>query len=199
MNQLLLPFRNLRVDARHIEWLRLANAGDYPERKFWFYSFKTRFLRRHAVTDGLDLQTIVLKCWCGDGIFRGIDDNRPRKLWEKCHKCGGSGIYLTKHVVLIRWMIGGMIFHEPSNLIPHRPGNDYRNRIDGLIRHEPVSSAVGRRAMLRLFLRYEPDTFLRFHEQRWRSWLYWKGVNLRYNIRRVKLLLSRRQEDEIPF
>lgn len=96
MTTQLLLFRHLQVPAKHLEWFRLANAGDYNDRKTWFYPFKSRFLYTHALPDGFDVQVIVRKCYCGDGIFRGIDRDRPRCFWEMCHRCNGSGIHDKK-------------------------------------------------------------------------------------------------------
>ncbi len=197
--QQLLPFQNFRVPSKHIVWLSLANAGDYYDRKFWFYPFKTRFLRRRGVTDGLDIQTITLKCWCGDGIFRGIDDQLPKDFWRACNRCSGTGIYSVKRVVLIRWLINGVIFHEPSSLITDNGSHDYKIRFDGLIKHSPVAGQVGRRAMLKLMLRYEPQMFLRYWQTQWRNWRDGKAWKIRQNIRRVKMLLTRAEHDDVPF
>lgn len=197
--QTVLPFKNLRVPDKHIQWLAQANAADYYERKLWFYPFKTRFLRRHAITDGLDLQTIVIKCWCGDGIWRGMDDTLPQHLWQRCHKCSGTGIYLTKHIVLIRWLIKGLIFHEPSNLILHPSGNEYRNTFDGRIQHPPVDPKVGRRAMERLMLRYEPNLLLALWRRRWENARDSKVWAWKSRYRRFRASFQRAQPDDVPF
>ena len=169
MTQAILNFKNLTLPAKHIEWLALANAGDYLEKKSVFYPFKSRFCRSHGVADGQDLQVITLKCWCGDGIFRGIDNDRPRAFWEPCHKCGGTGIYLKKNIILIRWLVGGHLFHEPSTFAYHE-NTPVKERFDGLIRHKEVDPKVARRCMERLLLRYEPETLKRLYIARARDW-----------------------------
>jgi hypothetical protein len=155
-----LPFKRFNVPARHVEWLALANAGNYFEKKGWFYPFKTRFLRSHALPDGFDLQIITLKCWCGDGIYRGYDDCRPQDLWERCNRCNGTGIYLKKRIPLIRWMLGNRLFHEPSTLVADSGGMKYKEIFNGLIKHSEIPERTARRAMERLFLRYEPGKFM---------------------------------------
>lgn len=204
--QLILPFRHLHVPDKHVQWLAQANAADFDEKKFHFYPFKTRFLRSHAVSDGVDLQTIVKKCWCGDGIWRGRDDTLPRRLWEPCDRCGGTGIHATHKVVLLRWLIGGKIFHEPSGWKEHAQylsPQVYRTRFEGLIKHAPVPARTGRMAMDRLLLRYEPEVFLRLWYARWRNWQHHQALKWRWQvnnqIRHVNQLLSRRAAGEIPF
>lgn len=199
MNQPPLPFEHLSVPARHVGWLQLANAGDYPERKWWFYPFKTRFCRSHGLPDGLDLQVITLKCYCGDGIFRGIDYDRPKAFWEPCHRCSGTGIYLVKNIVLIRWLIGRTIFHEPSRLILHSQHLDYRERFEGLIKHPPVDPKSSRRAMEKLMLRYEPKTFYQLWMNRWRQMRDNASMQIGWRIRHVKALLNVRGEEDVPF
>lgn len=187
---------------RHVEWLYQANAADYFERRGWFYPFKTRFLRAHAIPDGLDLQTIVKKCWCGDGIWRGAEYTVPERYWERCHKCGGTGIYLTKHIVLIRWMLRDRLFHEPSSLIVHSSQHDYRVQFDGLIKHADVPSKTGRRAMQRLMLRYAPEMFIALWKQRATEWIYWRRVHMRSGFQRLNQALRAKaglQTDDVPF
>lgn len=163
MTQDLLPLLPV-FPARHLEWLASANAAEYPAKKYTFYPLKSRLLRRFAMPDGFDLQTIVLKCWCGDGIFRGVDGELPRHCWSYCHKCNGTGVYMRRKIVLARWLVGGRIFHEPMPDLEHRiPSMDFRERIAGRITHAAAPSAeAGRRAMLRLMLRYEPARWWRF-------------------------------------
>lgn len=188
--QLLLPFTNLQVTDQHLAWLRLANAADYPERKHWFYPFKSRWLRAHAVSDGFDLQTIEKKCWCGDGIWRGVDDDLPRNLWRPCCKCAGTGIYLRKEIVLARWLVRDAVFHTPTEYRRiYGPG--YHATFAGLIQHDPVSSRSGQRAMDRLFLRYEPTTFFRLWQARWSRYRDDRVLAFHWRVRRVRMQLAR--------
>lgn len=199
MNQPPLPFERFTVPGRHIEWMMLANAGKFSEKKIWFYPFKTRFMREHALPDGFDLQIITLKCWCGDGIWRGIDNQIPERFWEQCGKCGGTGIYLKKRVPLIRWLLNGHLFHEPMQEFSE-PTRNYRNEFQGLIQHEEVPERAARRAMEKLMLRYEPDLFHRLWVARWREWKYWKVQKVKWQFAHVNRLLSFTKEDDgVPF
>lgn len=202
MTQPVLPFKNLTVTAKHVEWLRLANAGDYSAKKGWFYPFKSRFCHAHGVADGQDLQVITLKCYCGDGIWRGTDDTLPEERWERCYKCSGTGIYLKKNILLVRWLVGGHLFHEPSPFVYHEGSTPVKERFDGLIKHEDVDPAVARRCMERLMLRYEPETLKAFYIARARDWAYWKKVGLRSHFRRLNERLRAAfglTRDDVPF
>lgn len=68
-----------------------------------------------------------------------------------------------------------------------------------MTKHPGVASAVGRRAMEKLFLRYEPDLFYRLWLNRWRIWKEWRGHRIRFQIRRVKMMLSKQTEEDVPF
>lgn len=196
-----LPFKQLEIQARHIRWLQTANAGDYSEKKSVFYPFKSRFCRAHGITDGQDLQTITLKCWCGDGVFRGVDDHLPKDLWQACHKCGGTGIYLKKNILLIRWLVGGVLFHEPSTFAYHSDC-PVKERFEGLIKHAPVDSKAACRAMERLLLRYEPETLKRLYLGRAQSWAYWKKTKIRFAFNRLNQRLRAMfgaPMDDVPF
>jgi hypothetical protein len=200
MNQLLLPIKTLHVPERHVEWLKQANSAEYWEKRHWFYRFKTRFLRAHALSDGLDLQTIVDKCWCGDGIWRGIEGQIPEIYWATCWKCNGTGIYRTRKIVLIRWLLNGAIFHEPSHF------NDcewftYKETFNGILKHGGVSEKAGRRAMIKLMLRYEPRqgyAILRYYFRRYiKDQTYatrWRSRRIIYRVRCFFV-----GDDEIPF
>ncbi len=181
--QPILPFPHLKVPSRVASWLALANAGEYPNKKFWFYPFKTRFLKAHGISDGLDLQVITVKCWCGDGIFRGRDDmgQLPEHLWETCHKCSGTGIYMA-----------------------YVAGRDvYKQKFEGLIQHEPVDGKAATRAMERLLLRYEPETLKRLYLDRISLWTQRKKFAVSYNFRRlnerIRALYGVKELDEVPF
>lgn len=190
------------MPAKHIEWLRVANAGDFSDKKPWFYPFKTRFCRAHALPDGYDLQVITLKCWCGDGIWRGSEYTLPERFWERCHKCGGTGIYLKKNILLIRLLLRDLVFHEPSQLVTYREGFEYKNRFEGLIKHPPSDPKAARRAMERLMLRYEPETLKRLYLSRARDWAYWKRVGIQSAFRRLNQrlrALAGQELDEVPF
>lgn len=190
------------VPQRHVEWLRIANAAEFNGKHFWFYPFKKRFLRAHAISDGLDLQIIVDKCWCGDGIWRGVEFSRPSQYWEICWKCNGTGVYRKRKVVLIRWLLNDTIFHEPSSLLEYQPHFEYRTTHKGLIKHGDVPVGAGMRAFEKLLLRYEPVTFYRLFRERWRmkmnkpkNYARWACYRLRRRLEHYGGL----RKDEIPF
>lgn len=202
--QSLLPFQETTVPARHVEWLRLANAGEYSGKKSVFYPFKSRFCHAHGVADGMDLQTITLKCWCGDGIWRGSDDRPalPATHWERCNRCGGTGIYLRKQILLVRWIVGGAVFHEPSPIV-YRPGTVVQNRFDGLIQHPHVPSVVAMRAMERLLLRYEPDTLIALYRDRLSIWRWNQKMRVQRGFywlnQRLRACFGKPEDDGVPF
>lgn len=200
-NQPPLPFKHLRVPDRHVRWLALANAGDFSDKHWWFYPFKTNFLRQHALPDGFDIQIIVKKCWCGDGIWRGNDYDVPERFWERCHKCGGTGIYLKKKIMLIRWVLNGSVFHEPATWFEGNKVQPHET-IEGLVKHAPVDSKAARRAMERLFLRYDPERLKRYYITKAHEWAYWKKVKVRGAFYRLNQRLRAafgQQVDEVPF
>lgn len=197
VNQLLLPIKNLHVPARHVEWVKQANAADYWEKRDWFYPFKTKFLRAHAISDGLDLQVITDKCWCGDGIWRGFYYNVPEIYWRSCYRCHGTGVHRVRKVVLIRWSLGGVIFHEPSSLVADEGAGDFRRKIKGLIKHPSVDATTGRRAMLKLLLRYDRPRLYHLARGKWRRWLGNQELKVRWTLRRWRYRWTR--EDDIPF
>ena len=208
MTQPPLPFPHFRpIPATHARWFHYANAAEYgQDKEYWFYPFKSRFLARRAIPDGLDMQRIKRRCRCGDGIFRGRDHTAPECYWQVCWHCSGTSIYRTDRVLLARWILNGTVYHCPVRRL--EPGEDYvlpiRDTIDGLVNHTHIPSHVGRACMSRLLLRYEPREWLRW--QRWRihQWWYepyWNASPLR------KLIYDMQQEwnsnteeyDPIPF
>lgn len=204
MTQLIIPFRERRISPRCVEWIRQANAGDYSDKKYIFYPLKSRLCRRFGLADGYDLQTIVLKCWCGDGIFRGSEYTLPERFWKVCNRCCGTGIYLTKHIPLIRWQVGDTLFHEPSTLVSHHSGMQYTHHFYGLIKHPAINSQAARRAMERLLLRYEPERFINLWHSRWKNWEDWNfKVRAQHMIRRVNESLRAaawiKPVDDVPF
>lgn len=200
-----LPFPNWFVPPRHVHWLTLANAGNYAE-KSTFYAFKTRFLKAHAIPDGYDLQVIVKKCYCGDGIYRGCDDlpELPATHWERCWKCNGTGVYDRAYIVLTRWDLNGQVFHIPEGR-KLNPTQGHRELIHGLVRHEPeIHPRVAARAMRRLLLRYEPRTLWHVETERLKA----LGRRASWPLRRVWQRMKEdagtrwpecNYSDEIPF
>ena len=181
------------LTQRDLNWFRLANSN--PQNGF--YPFKDRFLRRFAKPDGYDLQIIDLRC----RACYGSGNYTPT---QTCFRCGGSGIYDTKKVWLIRYDLDGWIYHKPDDYAYTNNGYSYptpKNEIEGRIKHGDVPQAVARRAFYRLLIRHEPATFYAMIVERWkskmlcfRSRLAWKLIRLRN-----KMDLFPAVEDEIPF
>lgn len=159
MSQLLLPFQRFRVSAADVQCLQLANAASYARRKYWFYPFKSAFLAAHGLPDGFDVQILTLRCWCGDGIWRGYYDTVPRRYWETCYRCNGTGIYDIKRVKLHRWLLGDRLFHEPNGLVTEAEVPAAREVITGRIQHSFVSSTDGERAFAALLWRHDRPQF----------------------------------------
>ena len=198
-----LPFPHLQIPDEHVELLRLANAGAFPDKRFFFYPFKGRFLKAHALPAGYDLQTIAQPCWCGDGIYRGIEDTLPEHRWTTCFRCQGTRIYDTKKVVLQRWLLQDHVFHTVTDLPPHRLS--FVSTISGLVQHEPVAPKVAASAYLRLLWHYDRDAWLEALERPFRRWFYhhwsllhWKLTHYLRNLRR-SLLQDSAQADDLPF
>lgn len=184
MNQPPLPFPHLALPAKHLAWFQLANAGDYPEKKEWFYPLKAHILQRHALPDGYDLQIIRQPCWCGDGIWRGADYTLPEHRHELCHRCGGTGLYRLKHIVLRRWLLGVHTYHQPTDFRHHTEepelNRDYIVIYHGLIKHETTPARTARRAMLHLLLRYQTRRAFDYLRAKWQV-----------STRRARRLLTR--------
>ena len=196
--QLLLPILP-PFPATHLRWLETANAAEYFDKHAVFYPLKSRLLRRFAVPDGYDVQTIKKPCWCGDGVWRGIDDQLPRALWERCHKCSGTGIYSNRQIALRRWLLNGTLFHEPAPEVFIEDISPAEH-INGLIKHSPTSSTAGNRAMLRLLLRYEPRRWLQVQYGNLKRAVFWKVKIPTINrIRVIRRKLFPSQTDDIPF
>lgn len=129
----------------------------------------------------------------------------PKIHWEKCHKCGGTGIYLTKKILLIRWLVGGHLFHEPQNpMFVYVEGRvPIKERFDGLIRHADVDPRRARRAMERLMLRYEPETLKRLYLSQINSWIYFKRQRAHsafYRLnQRLRACFGREEDQTVPF
>lgn len=200
--QLPLPFADWqRIPARHVDWFALANAASYELKHSHFYPFKNRFLKRFAAPAGCDLQVIVKRCWCGDGIWRGSYHTLPEHLWEPCFRCSGTGVYETVHIVLSRWDLGGRIFHCPEHRVDDEEGY-YQEIIRGLIVHEcPAPARHAERAFFRLLLRYEPLTLWNILTMRMRhgaTRLRWYWLTLRSRMERdAGTQVSHRLNDQV--
>lgn len=159
--------------------LALANAGDYPEKREYFYKFKDRFLRRWAEKDGFDKQVIKKSCWrckgTGDFVSRcqvctyqggchncwhyGEEndfDDREYQRSNRCPKCCGTGFFVNTTQWLERWKIGGRVFHVPVSVwsIPILT-SDPVEIFEGYIKHAPVDNRKARIAAVVLIVLFD--------------------------------------------
>lgn len=204
MNQPVLPFFHLSIPAQHVHYLRWANGGEYSGKREWFYPFKARFLRAHGLADGCDLQVITRKCWCGDGIFRGVEYTLPRVHWETCWQCHGTGIYRVQKIILLRWRVNGALFHTPddSGLEPEHPRWKIQHTVQGLITHGRYLPQMARHAFIKLLWHYEPRTLWRMLRYDVRAWsqqrqsaFLWRCRDLKYRLYDYWFPVN---DDEIP-
>lgn len=169
-------FPHHRIPARHLTWLKLANAGSYAL-KPQFYQVKNHILEHHGLPDGQDLQTIIQTSHTCGGSGTHWTGN-------PCYHCT-DGIYRVKHIRLFRYLVNDCIFHNPGNEIgwcresgegpirtihdfdEHKDYLDYisdlsrkgfKNHFRGLIRHAPVCPHLATRAAMKLFRHYLPDS-----------------------------------------
>ena len=97
--------------------LHLANAKP-PEPREVLYALKDRLLTRHAVFVGHCWQELTYPCWDGP-----------------CGRCGGTGIYRQRWVLLEAWRWGRWSFHRPVASMEERPGTQVP-MIQGRITHQ---------------------------------------------------------------
>ncbi len=135
--------------------LHLANADPGDRRSF--YELKERLLRRYATFWGNDIQEIVKECW-GDQV----DEHGDRYgCGPQCRRCGGTGVWERKWIVLQRWHWGGYVFHVPEGRTYQKPESV---QIHGRIEH-PDYGRASREAELWLYLLC----------REWRKW--WHAVS----------------------
>lgn len=127
--------------------LHYANAGP-PWPREAFYAVKERLLRRYGRLVDWQWQEIRKECWGPWGEWYG---ERAGCLGEKCPRCGGTGIFDIRWVLLERWEWCGYVFYRPV------PGRDQWTQpelpvtIFGRIEHRDYGLA-SREAALWLFL-----------------------------------------------
>lgn len=137
---------------RLTSWLLYyANSDPPPMARQEFYALKTRLLQRYGMADGTDIQWIVKHCWNCEA--RGRKD-------PYCWKCGGSGVYEQFWVVLVRWNLGGRVFHVPGPRRHGKPPVEYAVNIHGYVQHA-WHGKVSREAQLWLALLFDRPLFWR--------------------------------------
>jgi hypothetical protein len=137
------------MTASLIGWLlHLANASPPHALREEFYALKDRLRARYGVADGHDVQHLRKECWgwIGESGCRG----------KHCTKCGGSGVFEERWILLVRFRIGGYRFHRPLGLTARRPAT-----IKGRIEHEGADHRAAREASLWLALFFDRRFLLR--------------------------------------
>jgi hypothetical protein len=117
------------------ELFHLANSATYPEKWDIFYPLKDELLRKYGIPDGWDLQVIKNECWDCNGTGECFFDQ------SDCYACDGTGIYSQRSVRLDRYRLGDRVYHIPQAAGIEPSG--YKNKIEGLVRHEAVSKEIG--------------------------------------------------------
>ncbi len=93
--------------------LHIANANPpHPSREF--YSLKERLLNRYGRLADWEWQEIRKECWGPWGDRYG---ERIGCQGAKCPRCGGTGVFDVRWVLLERWEWCGYVFHRP---VPER-------------------------------------------------------------------------------
>src|ERR1700735_250428 len=90
--------------------LHLANSNPPSCNRREFYDLKTALLWRFGQKCGLDIQEIKKECW-GERYYDRYGDEHYHPCGPKCRRCGGTGIFDIRWVILARWQWGGYIFH----------------------------------------------------------------------------------------
>lgn len=128
------------VDVRRLAVV-LRHANTAPPsgeiQRLAFYAMKQRICEQYGERDGDDFQHIKKDCW----------GYRNNPCDQHCDRCGGSGVYSEKFVVLSRWKIGGLIFHRPERTMAWPT---CQPTIVGLIRHKRSRMAEASRMALEL-------------------------------------------------
>lgn len=138
---------------RLLGWLlHRANARPPEYVRETFYRLKSRLLVRYGRYIGDDVQDLSQECW-------GPDRRSYVCPGNGCPKCGGTGVYRERFVVLERWRLGRYTFHRPverrlPKMVPVRV-------IKGIIRHGDVPYDQAVDALLWLALVYDRELFRR--------------------------------------
>lgn len=117
-----------------------------------FYALKQAICEAFGTRENDDLQAIVDKCCCGDGIYRRRGYWDDDGIQEICNKCNGTAIYRRYWVRLERWRITDKVFHRPAERLTtsFAPGTV---TIQGRIKHRPSKMAMAAQRVLALVFR----------------------------------------------
>ena len=132
-----------------ISWLLWHANADPGFHRRDFYAMKDRLLARYGRVVGHDVQRIQQPCYgtSWDMTCKGAG----------CPRCGGTGIWSERWVLLERWDLAGRTFHKPVGPA-HPRAVDF---IDGYIRHQPRNYRASRDAQLWLALLFDWRLFRR--------------------------------------
>lgn len=118
-----------------------SNPGPFATR---FYNFKKRLLGQFGTFQGCDIQEITKECWGDkrdeDGNFHGCGPH--------CRRCGGTGVFDRRWILLQRWQCGKYLFHIPDGETRIKPASV---QIAGRIKHNDYGKG-SREAELWLYL-----------------------------------------------
>jgi hypothetical protein len=142
------PSRFARVLA---SVLVCANSSPPTCHREEFYRMKDAILSKHGKLIGTDLQHIVKPCW-GEWEERGC-------VGDGCRRCGGTGVYAEKWIILERWELGARIFHRPMEATMIRPNGPVT--IEGRLTHERWPGHQPTEAALWLALVFDRRLFCR--------------------------------------
>lgn len=96
-------YLSMAIDIHRLSTiLRHANSSPPSHARAEFYALKEAICRAYGTLEGYDVQLIEHSCW---GDYDGCGPH--------CGKCGGSGIYYSKTVLLEQWRVGKNVFHRP--------------------------------------------------------------------------------------
>lgn len=136
-----MDIRRLAVTLKHANSCPPFQADARQD----FYALKQAICAAYGQRDGIDVQHIRDKCSrCTDG-FVYTEYEMPDEI---CRKCGGSGIYADRWILLERWKIAGHVFHRPVGHTESRTAT-----IEGRITHRPSRLAYVAHRVLALTFR----------------------------------------------
>lgn len=126
--------------------LHLANQGPPFSRRSEFYALKERILARFGTRAGDDVQHIRKECW-------GYEED-GYCLGRHCNRCGGTGIWDERWILLERWELCGYVFHRPAGSTLRRDVT-----IEGRITHGKRNRQASLAAALWLALIFDRQLF----------------------------------------
>jgi hypothetical protein len=144
------------LPARLLPWLlHLANAHPSASGRERFYALKDRLLEQLATEDGHDVQHLMAECWgwWAAGECTG----------STCTKCGGTGIWHERWVLLRRYRLGRYVFHRPvmTRHFPPPAGDSAPHAlIEGRIEHADIGRRSSNEARLWLALLLDRRLFV---------------------------------------